>query len=141
MGAAVLLAQVRYVRQLHGEGVSVKSVMVMTAGVAALPEPDATIALEAVRHMARNPEPEPSMYSMTPTAPEYLTKEQRVAFFTEHTLLTDGGRTLLIHDPLLKHRIWVKKDDWRGAAPEDKRAWGIPVDTSYVITAMLPEEY
>lgn len=118
-----------------------KPVMVVTAGVTALPEPDATLALRAVRRMAQDPEPEPSMYVLTPTAPDYLTAGQRTKFLTEHTLFTDQGRTLLLHIPRLTYRIWVKKDDWREAAPEDKRAWGIPVDTNYIITAMLPEEY
>lgn len=118
-----------------------RSVIVMTSGIQALPEPDKTIALEALTFMARIRKPEPSMLSITPTIPKRLSPPKRLELARKGKLFEDGGRTLLVHDPLISNRIWVKKDDWRRAAREDKKSFGVPVDTDYVITAMLPEEY
>lgn len=118
-----------------------KAYSVMTRGIAALPERDIALVFLAMRGMAANLKPEPSMYSLAPSAPSRLTPSQVLKFNRDKQLVENGGRTLLIYTPTLSERVWIKKDDWREAALEDKVSFGVQPDTSYLITAMLPEEY
>ena len=116
-------------------------VIVFTSGVAALPESDKERIAIAVSKVAASPDPEPSFVILDPAkkAPRRLREMTEEEILKQY--VDDEGRTLHLPFPGGSTKIYIKKDDFRNVAPEDKVAWGVPVTTEYIITALLPEEY
>ena len=116
-------------------------VMVITRGVAALPDSDRERIAVAVSKVAASPHPEPSFIILDPAKkPPRGYKTMSDEEVLEH-YVDDEGRTLHLPFQGGSTKIYIKKDDFRRVAPEDKKTWGVPAATEYIITALLPEEY
>ncbi len=99
--------------------------MVMTCGFGDLPP---VIASDIIRQgMAKiKPEPDTSMIVFDPEQAETVTE--------------DGGRTLHVAYPELETKVYAKLDDY-GSKEFLSENVGRPVNTQYMVTFLLAEEY